>query len=252
MRILLASTDEAHASLVRAVLRRFQHEWTTVDNGLDAFQAMIRVRFDLVLLEFDLPRMTAPEVLRRFHTVKPTEMPPAIVLTASEQEREQVEAANLPRIEVVPRPISTRAFVDRVERVLDQRIRVTCVGGGTGLFTLLSGLKTIPGLSLTSIVSMSDDGGSTGRLRDRFGILPPGDVRRSLVALSTAPDLLNELMEYRFRGGDEFEGHSLGNLILTALAEKRGSMSSAVKAVGEILNLHGEVIPVTESAKIAH
>jgi uncharacterized cofD-like protein len=125
---------------------------------------------------------------------------------------------------------------------------VACVGGGTGLFTLLTGLKTIPGLSLSSIVSMSDDGGSTGLLRDRFGVLPPGDVRRSLVALSSAPDLLNRLMEYRFIRGEELTGHNLGNLILTALAEMRGSMGSAVAALSEILSIRGEVIPVTSQS----
>src|SRR3989338_5672050 len=97
---------------------------------------------------------------------------------------------------------------------------------------------------------MSDDGGSTGRLRDMFGILPPGDVRRSLVALSTAPDLLNELIQYRFNRGGELNGHNLGNLLLTALSEMRGSMSQAVKSIGEILNIQGQVTPVTETMNI--
>ena len=120
---------------------------------------------------------------------------------------------------------------------------VAAFGGGTGLFTLLLGLKTLSGVRLSSIVSMSDDGGSTGQLRDMFGILPLGDVRRSLIALSTAPDLLNELLQYRFSRGKGLEGHNLGNLLLTALSDMRGSMSNAVKAIGEILDASGISVP---------
>lgn len=130
----------------------------------------------------------------------------------------------------------------------DQKIRVSCLGGGTGLFTLLLGLKTLRGLDLSAIVSMSDDGGSTGKLRDALGILPPGDIRRCLVALSTAPNLMNELIQYRFSHGKGLEGHALGNLLLAALSHMQGSMTGAVKALGDILKIQGAVIPVTETS----
>ncbi|MCM8775056.1 MAG: uridine diphosphate-N-acetylglucosamine-binding protein YvcK [Candidatus Omnitrophica bacterium] len=247
MRILVASTNPSLVDLIRRSLERFHFEWESVDNGFDAFQRLVSTRYDLMLLEFDLPRMMALEVLRRLHSLEHFAVPPAIILTLSEQEREQIESEHLSRVEVVARPVAIREFVTKVQQILNQRIRLACLGGGTGLFTLLSGLKTISGTSLTSIVSASDDGGSTGKLRDMFGILPPGDIRRSLVALSTAPDLLNELMQFRFTRGEELKGHNVGNLLLTALAEMRGSMTHAVKSLSEILNIQGEVVPVTES-----
>ncbi len=247
MRILLATTNEPLALLIRRALARFHYEFSQVDNGLDAFQKAISVPFDLIIMEYDLPRMMAHEVLRRFGSIENFVQPPVLLITLSEEEREQIEGEHFARTEVVPRPLAIRDFVSRVQEILHHGIRVACLGGGTGLFTLLSGLKTISGLHLSSIVSMSDDGGSTGMLRDAFGILPPGDIRRSLVALSSAPDLLNELIQYRFNRGGELKGHNLGNLLLTALSEIRGNMTQAVRALGEILNIQGHVIPVTET-----
>jgi uncharacterized cofD-like protein len=92
---------------------------------------------------------------------------------------------------------------------------------------------------------MSDSGGSSGRLRASFGILPPGDIRRSLVALSNAPSFMSELMQHRFSKGWGLKGHNFGNLFLTALAETIGSMPEAIKGVGDILNIQGIVLPVT-------
>lgn len=247
MRILLATSNQPLADSIRRALARFRYEWEYVPNGMDAFQKAIGRRFDLILLEYDLPRMNAVEILRRFGALENFKQPAVIVLTHSEVEREQIEDGHFYQAEVVAEPIAIREFVSKVQRILHQGIRVTCLGGGTGLFTLLAGLKIIPGINLSSIVSMSDDGGSTGKLRDMFGILPPGDIRRSLVALSTAPDLLNDLMQYRFDKGGELEGHNLGNLLLTALIQMRGSMTQAVKSISEILNIQGEVIPVTET-----
>lgn len=253
MRILLATGNLPLENLIRRSLVRFSHQWEVAGNGLDAFQKAITQKFDLIILDITLPRMNALEILRRFRSVDNYKIPPVIVLTASEEDRLQIEAEHFPRTEIVPRPMVIRKFVGIVQQILEQEIRVACLGGGTGLFTLLLGLKTLSGIQLSSIVSMSDDGGSTGRLRDIFGILPPGDVRRSLVALSTAPDLLNELMQHRFKGGGEgFEGHTLGNLLLTALNEMRGSMTQAVKSLGEILNIQGQVIPVTETLNTLH
>lgn len=252
MRILLATDNPPLAVLIRRSLRRYRFDWVQVDNGFDAFQKAVSRRFDLMILEFGLPRMKAVEILRRLKSEQGFKSPPIFVLTLSEKEREQIETLRHPRADVVARPVSIREFIIKVLQVLQQEIRIACLGGGTGLFTLLSGLKTVSGIGISSIVSMSDDGGSTGILRDMFGVLPPGDVRRSLVALSTAPDLLNELMQYRFERGGGLKGHNLGNLLLTALSEMRGSMTHAVKSLGEILNIQGQVIPVTETVNTLH
>ncbi len=247
MRILLATSNLPLRDLIKRALSRFHYEWVEVNNGFDAFEKILSHKFDLLLLEYELPRMMTIEILRRIGGLENFKHPPVMVFTMTEEERHQIETEHFPQTEVVVSPVAMREFVSKVQRILHQGIRLACLGGGTGLFTLLSGLKTLSGMNLSSIVSMSDDGGSTGRLRDMFGILPPGDIRRSLVALSTAPDLLNELIQYRFNRGEELNGHNLGNLLLTALFEMRGSMSNAVKAVGEILNIQGQVIPVTET-----
>lgn len=138
-----------------------------------------------------------------------------------------------------------RELVLRVTALMHNKRRITCIGGGTGLFTLLLGLKTLPNTLLTSIVNMSDDGGSSGKLSQAFGILPPGDIRRSLVALSNAPDLMNQIIQHRFERGGELAGHSFGNIFLTVLAEVRGSMAEAVRALSDILNIQGVVLPAT-------
>ena len=247
MKILLGTTDAAFRSLIREATGRFGFTWTDAEDGLTAFHLLMQESFDLVIIDFELPPTTAPDLLQRLSGLRSVDIPPAIVLTHSDRQRTQMEAAELSDAEVLSAPAPPRLLVERMVRILRKQMRVACVGGGTGLFTLLSGLKTIPGLHLSSIVSMSDDGGSTGRLRDRFGILPPGDVRRSLIALSGAPHLLNQLMQYRFVRGEELEGHNLGNLMLTALSEMRGSMAAAVGALGEILSIQGEVIPATDT-----
>lgn len=247
MKILLAATNLPLIRLIQQSFSRFNYEWVAVDNGFDAFQKILSDKFDLILLEFELPRMNASELLERCGTLENFKQPPVIVLTLSETQRQQIEAGRYSRTEIVARPIAIREFVAKIQQVLQQETRAVCLGGGTGLFTLLSGLKTLAGIHPVSIVSMSDDGGSTGKLRDLFGILPPGDIRRSLVALSTAPDLLNELMQYRFEKGGELKGHNLGNLLLTALCQLRGSMAQAVKSIGEILKIQGNVIPVTDT-----
>ncbi len=117
------------------------------------------------------------------------------------------------------------------------------VGGGTGNFTILTGLKKHP-LDLSAIVSMVDSGGSTGILRDELGVLPPGDVRQCLVALSSSDKFMRELMNYRFTSG-KLRGHNFGNLLLSALEKTTGSFDSAIEAASEILRIRGRVIPVT-------
>ena len=148
--------------------------------------------------------------------------------------------------DVIATPVHQRELVLRMSALLQRKRRIACIGGGTGLFSVLTGLRSAPGVLLSSIVTMSDDGGSSGRLRTTFGVLPPGDVRRSLVALSNAPEVMNYVMQYRFEGGDGLHGHSLGNLLLTALSELGGGMQGAVKAMGDILNVHGMVMCVTD------
>ncbi len=119
---------------------------------------------------------------------------------------------------------------------------IVTVGGGTGSFVLLSGLRRYV-RNLTAIVAMSDDGGSTGILRDELGALPPGDVRQCLVALSRSPRL-RDLFNYRFDKG-RLSGHSFGNLFLTVLADVTGSFEDAVREASTILSIEGNVIPVT-------
>lgn len=121
--------------------------------------------------------------------------------------------------------------------------KVVVIGGGTGSFTVLSGLKYFD-LDLSCIVSMADDGGSTGILRDELGVLPPGDVRQCMIALSDSSRLMRDLMGYRFDNGG-LKGHSFGNLLLSALEKVTGSFEKAVEEMGKIINMKGKVIPVT-------
>ncbi len=121
--------------------------------------------------------------------------------------------------------------------------KIVVIGGGTGNFVVLSGMKKYP-VDLTAIVSMADDGGSTGVLRDELGVLPPGDVRQCLVALSNSSRLMRSLMNYRFENGG-LGGHSFGNLLLSALEKVTGSFEKAVEETGKILYIQGKVIPVT-------
>jgi uncharacterized cofD-like protein len=125
-----------------------------------------------------------------------------------------------------------------------KREKIVVIGGGTGSYNVLRGLKNYP-VDLTAVVSMMDSGGSTGRLRDEFGFLPPGDLRRCLVALSSDTGLLRALFEYRFNKGLGLNGHSFGNLFLTVLRDLTGSDASAIREAAKILNVHGQVLPVT-------
>ena len=128
--------------------------------------------------------------------------------------------------------------------------KVVVMGGGTGSFTVLRGLKKHK-VDLSAIVSMADDGGSTGVLRDELGVLPPGDVRQCLVALSDSSRLMRSLMNYRFENGG-LGGHSFGNLLLSALEKVTGSFEKAVEEAGKILSIKGQVIPVTTNPVRLH
>jgi uncharacterized cofD-like protein len=122
--------------------------------------------------------------------------------------------------------------------------RIVTIGGGHGLATLLRGLKMHTG-NLTAVVTVADDGGSSGRLRESLGILPPGDIRNCLAALSNDEALLTQLFQYRFSGSPDLEGHSFGNLFITALADITGSFEDAVVESGRVLSVNGRVLPST-------
>ena len=124
---------------------------------------------------------------------------------------------------------------------------IVTIGGGTGSYTALYGLKKYP-LKLTAIVNMVDDGGSSGRLRDELGVLPPGDVRQCLVALAESSKLLRDMFNYRFEDGG-LKGHSFGNIFLSTLEKQTGSMKKAIAEVGKILNIKGHVVPITFTKK---
>jgi len=136
-------------------------------------------------------------------------------------------------------------------------LRVVAIGGGTGLSTLLRGLRrhvtasnqpsTAPGViaDLAAVVSVTDDGGSSGRLRKGFNMLPPGDLRNCMVALSEEEDLLAKLFAHRFRGGDALKGHNFGNLFVAALTEITGDFGQAIQLASKILATRGRIYPVT-------
>ena len=122
--------------------------------------------------------------------------------------------------------------------------RIVTIGGGHGLSTLLRGLKTYT-RNLTAVVTVADDGGSSGRLRESYGILPPGDIRNCLAALSNDEEMLTQLFRYRFSGSSALDGHSFGNLFITALAEITGSFEEAIAESGRVLSVSGRVLPST-------
>ena len=123
--------------------------------------------------------------------------------------------------------------------------KVVVLGGGTGSSTLLRGLKEFP-IDLTVIVSVCDDGNSTGILREEFSIPAVGDIRRVLVALSETEPLVMELFNYRFRTTSDLDGHTVGNLLLTASSEITGNLSDGIEALSKVFNLKGKVVPLTE------
>jgi uncharacterized cofD-like protein len=130
-----------------------------------------------------------------------------------------------------------------------ERLRIVAIGGGTGLSTLLHGLKRYvhdpQEAEITAVVTVSDDGGSSGRLRREFEVLPPGDIRNCMVALSEDEGLLSKLFQYRFSNGKGLKGHSFGNLFLTALTNLTGDFAQAVKVSSEVLASLGRIYPAT-------
>ena len=130
---------------------------------------------------------------------------------------------------------------------MTEPLRIVSIGGGTGLSSLLNGLKQFAGprVEITAVVTVTDDGGSSGRLRREFDVLPPGDIRNCMVALSEDADLLSQLFRYRFEAGHGLKGHSFGNLFLTALTHITGDFPDAVKKSCEVLKIAGRIYPST-------
>lgn len=122
--------------------------------------------------------------------------------------------------------------------------RIVVIGGGNGLSTLLRGLK-VHSNNITAIVTVADDGGSSGELRRSMGILPPGDIRNCLTALADDETLMGQIFQYRFPAGNGLGGHSLGNLLITAMTDITGSFEEAVAESGHVLAVHGKVLPAT-------
>ncbi|MFI5389581.1 MAG: uridine diphosphate-N-acetylglucosamine-binding protein YvcK, partial [Candidatus Eremiobacterales bacterium] len=142
-------------------------------------------------------------------------------------------------------PLGTNSMIDAIiGRRLERGYRIVVVGGGTGLSTMLRGLKKIT-TNLTAVVTVSDDGGSSGRLQKELGVLPPGDIRNCLVALADDEALVTELFRYRFREGEGLSGHSFGNLFLAAMTGITGNFDEAIKVSSRVLNVKGRVLPST-------
>ncbi|MFH2139057.1 MAG: YvcK family protein [Candidatus Omnitrophota bacterium] len=130
------------------------------------------------------------------------------------------------------------------KRQLSKGPKIVVIGGGTGLSVLLHGLKAYTS-NLTAIVTVADDGGSSGRLRKQFNMLPPGDIRNCLVALAEAEPLMMELFQFRFQEGTELAGHNFGNLFITAMTKISGDFEKAIKDISKVLAISGQVIPST-------
>jgi len=143
-------------------------------------------------------------------------------------------------------PSPQQDLVDLVfqRRHLEKGPKLVALGGGTGLSTLLHGLKPYT-THITAIVTVADDGGSSGRLRQEFGILPPGDIRNCLVALADAEALLQQLFQYRFPEGTALHGHNFGNLFIAAMTQITGDFQQAVQASSKVLAIRGRVVPST-------
>ena len=143
-------------------------------------------------------------------------------------------------------PGGNKELVDMIyrKRYLEKGPRIVTVGGGTGLSVLLQGLKEYTS-NIAAVVTVADDGGSSGRIRQQFDILPPGDIRNCLVALADAPTLMQELFQFRFDSASELSGHSFGNLFITVMTKLTGDFEKAVKESSKVLAIRGQVIPST-------
>ena len=144
-------------------------------------------------------------------------------------------------------PDNSDRLVDIIyeKRRLGKGPNVTVVGGGHGLSVLLRGIKAATS-NVTAVVTVADDGGSSGRLREEFGIIPPGDLRNCLVALADTEPLMEKLFQYRFKGKSELAGHSFGNLLIAAMNEVTGDMEQALQESSKVLAVKGQVLPASK------
>lgn len=147
------------------------------------------------------------------------------------------------------KPERNESIVDIIynHRYLRRGPKIVAIGGGTGLSQLLRGLKEYTG-NITAIVSIADDGGSSGRLQRELGVLPPGDIRKNIAALADAEPLMSRLFEYRFSEGEGLEGHAFGNLFIVAMTEVAGNFEEAVRETSRVLAVRGQILPATLSA----
>ena len=127
----------------------------------------------------------------------------------------------------------------------NSKLRILTIGGGSGQFALLSALRDIENIEITSVVSMADNGGSTGRLRDELGILPPGDALKCIVALSPLRDAAQSILLKKLNGFGKLQGHNAGNMLLTMLSDYTGSFPTAISTLSDILEINGTVLPAT-------
>ncbi|PYZ95804.1 hypothetical protein CR205_15560 [Alteribacter lacisalsi] len=132
-----------------------------------------------------------------------------------------------------------------------KKANIVILGGGTGLSVLLRGLKSFP-VDITAIVTVADDGGSSGRLRKELDIPPPGDVRNVLVALSEVEPIVEELFQHRFQNGNGLSGHSLGNLLLAGMTSITGDFARGVQVLSRVLNVKGKVLPAANQSIVLH
>jgi uncharacterized cofD-like protein len=142
------------------------------------------------------------------------------------------------------RPDRNMAQTIYTKRILSRGPRIVAIGGGTGLSNLLRGLREYTS-NLTAIVTVADDGGSTGRLRQEFGVIAPGDIRQCIAALAEAEPLMSKLFQYRFTEGNGLEGHSFGNLFIVAMSEVTGNFEAAIHETSRVLNVRGTILPST-------
>lgn len=142
--------------------------------------------------------------------------------------------------------LEANKFLDKAfeRKILEKGPRIVALGGGTGLSNLLRGLKNYTS-NLTAVVTVADDGGSSGKLRDELGILPPGDIRNCLVALADTEPLMEELFQYRFNSGGDLEGHNFGNLFIASLTDILGGFEEAIRESSKVLAIRGKVLPAT-------
>ncbi|MFW6149517.1 MAG: gluconeogenesis factor YvcK family protein, partial [Atribacterota bacterium] len=142
---------------------------------------------------------------------------------------------------IIPQQVDQIPEIIYLQRKLEKGPHIVVIGGGTGLHTLLRGLKQYTS-NITAVVTVFDSGGSSGQLREELGVLPPGDIRNCLVALSEKESLMTQLFQYRFKNGS-LQGHSFGNLFITAMSEVSGDFPKAVEKSSEILAIRGKVLP---------